>query len=388
MCRTLYAKVLGEQILKTFSKKNRYMRKAHLTESEKELLNALGKSPGIPLSGLVDCTQYKRLSSVIKKIGQFKKQNMLQGPFYDIDFGKLCKNSVSVVICVIEFSQSYETVISYLQLIEPLKYVYPVLSPHKELLNVIFLSSDNTETVSLLQLLKDNNIITDYITRAYSHRREIENPNFFGDPKPSLDNLLELCNIPDLSFGCHDTDWNECDISILPYLQMGYKDAKLIEILRAERKLTRIWKYDQIKYSYRKMLKNRLIRKRYFIFPFSYDQCVVFELYFRTEDRNVTRRIQYNFARGSRVLKEYSFCGDWGRLGFISHPHFLTGLMHKLDQIDEITKKELYQLRSIPDKEHSFDQPLVLTYFDFDEQTLKYPYHVYREQIKQKLEVG
>jgi len=364
MCRTLYAEVLGEQILKTFSKKNRCMRKAHLTESEKELLNVLGKSPGIPLKGLVDCTQYKRLSSVIKKIGQFKKQNLLHGPFYDVDFGKLCKNSFSVLIFVIE------------------------LSSHKEVLIAIFLSSDNAETVSLIQLLKDNNIITDYIVRAYSHRREVENPNFFGDPNPSLDNLLDPCDAPDLSFGCHDTDWNACDISILPYLQMGYKDAKLIEILKEERKLNRIWKYDQIKYSHRKMLKSGLIKKRYVLFPFSYDQCAVFELYLKTEDRAVTRRIQCNFVRGSRVFKEYSFCGDWGRVGFISHPHFLTGLMHKLDQVDEITKKELYQLRSIPDKEHSFDQPLVLKYFDFDEQTLKYPYHVYRERIKEKLEVG
>lgn len=359
-----------------------------MTESEKELLTVIGKSPQVTVKGLVASTQYKRLSSVARKIGQFKTQNILRGPFYDVDFGKLCKNTLSVLMCIIEFNQDYEVVISYLQLIEPLKYVYPVLSPHKELLNVIFLSSDNTATANLLQLLKDNSIITDYIIRAYSHKRVIENPNFFGDPNPPLDNLLEPCDMPDLSFGCHDTNWNACDISILPYLQVGYRDSRLIEILRAERKVNRIWKYDQIKYSRKKMLENGLIKERYGIYPFPYDQCVDFELYVKTEDITLTRRIQCNFAKGSRVLKEYSLCGDWGRIGVISHPQFLTGLMQKLDTRDEITRKELYQLRSIPNKGRIFDQPLVFKYFDVDKQTLEYPYHIYREQIRKKLEGG
>ena len=362
------------------------MGKARLTESEKELLTVIGKSPGVTMKGLAERTQYKRLSSIVRKVGQLKRQHILLGPFYDIDFGKLCKNSLSVLICVIEFKKDFKTIISYLRLLEPLRYVYPVLSPHKELLNVIFLSSDNAATASLLQLLKDHDIITDYIVRAYSHKRVLKNPDFFGDTNPSLDNLLDPCDIPDLSFGSHDTDWNACDINILPYLQMGYKDSKLIEILKAEKKLNKTWKYDQIKYSHKKMLKNRLIKKMYGVYPFPYEQCVDFELYFKTGDTLLTRRILHNFARKSRLLKEYSLCGDWGRMGIISHPQFLVGLMQNLDSIDEITQKELYQRRSIPDRRHTFDQPLVFTYFDVDNQTLKYPYHVYREKIKEKLE--
>lgn len=360
--------------------------KIRLTESKKELLNVLGKFPDISMKELVNRTQYKRVSSVIRKIGQFQKQNILDGLIYHIDFGRLCKNTLRLLCCIIELNQSYETVALYLQCIEPLITVYPVLSPHRELLNVLFLSSDNVEMTSLLQLLKDNNIITDYITHAFSHKKVIENPNFFGDSNPPLDNLLEPCDIPDLSFGHHDTDWNACDISILPYLRMGYKSGKLIEILKAEKKLNRTWTYEQIKYSHRKMLQNGLIEKKYILFPFPYDNCVDFNLFLRTEDTNVTRRVVYNFARGERVLKEYTFCEDWGYVGFICHPLFLTGLMHKLNQIDEITKKELYQLRSTPDRKHFLKQPPELKYFDFDEQTLKYPYRTYREKIKEKLE--
>ena len=362
------------------------MGKVHLTESEKNLLTTIGKSPETTIKELVESTHYKRSSSVVKKITQFKRQNMVRGPFYDVDLGKLCKNPLSILICVVEYSQPYETVLSYFRLIESLKYVYPVLSPHKELLNVLFISTDNAATQSLLQLLKNNNIITDYIIRTYSQKRVIENPNFFGDYNPSLDNVLKPCDLPDLSFGSHETPWNTCDISILPYLQTGYKDSKLIEIMKAERKLNRIWKYDQIKYSHKKMLENGLIQKRYGIYPFPYNQCVDFEIYLKTKDINLTQTIQSNFAKGSRLLKEYSLCEDWGRMGIVSHPRFLTGLMQNLDSIDEITKKELYQLRSIPDEKRIFDQPLVFTSFDFDTQTLEYPYQVYRQRIKEKLE--
>jgi hypothetical protein len=44
-------------------------------------------------------------------------------------------------------------------------------------------------------------------------------------------------------------------------------------------------------------------------------------------------------------------------MGIVSHPQFLVGLMQNLDSIDEITQKELYQRRSIPDRRHTFDRP-------------------------------
>lgn len=361
------------------------MGKTQMTAREKELLTILGEYPGISMKELVIRTQYKRISSVIKKLEQFRERGMIYGPIHTIDYGKLCKNPFCQLFCIIEFAQSFETVVEYLKLIEPLWVVYPVLSSHKELIIAAFFSSDNAETKSLLQLLKDTNIITDYTTRVYSHKRVIENPNFFGDYNPSLDNLLDPCDIPDLSFGCHDTNWSECDISILPYLQVGYKDGKLIEILRAEKKLNKPWTYHQVKYSRKKMVRNGLIEKKYLIFPFSFDQCVDFNLFLNTGDTDMTRRILHNFARESRVTREYVLCEDWGYVGFASHPRFLTGLMHRLDKIDEIKEKELYQLRSSSDRAFFF-QPSELKYFDFDEQTLEYPYHVYKEKIKEKID--
>lgn len=362
------------------------MGKIQLTQGEKELLNVLGYHPDISMKELVSRTEYKRVSSVVRKIEQFKRQGMLYGSFYEIDYSKLCKNPLRMLHCIIESGQDYNTVMSYLKCIESLRSVYPVLSPHKELANVLFLSSDNAEMADLLQLLTDHRIISDYIIRVPSHRSMIENPHFFGDSNPSLDHLLDPCDIPDLSFRHHETDWNECDIAVLPYLRVGYKGGKLIEILKAERKLNRTWTYEQIKYSHKKMLKNGLIEKKYIVFPFSFEQCTDFNVFLKTEDLELTQRILHNFVRGERVLKEYVLCGDWGYVGFASHPLFLTGFMHKLNKIDEIEKKELYQLRSAPDREHRFNPPPEFTYFDFDEQTLKYPYQKYREKIKETLE--
>lgn len=105
----------------------------------------------------------------------------------------------------------------------------------------------------------------------------------------------------------------------------------------------------------------------------------------KTDDTDLTQRILHNFARESRVYREYTLCGNWGYISFTSHPRFFTGLMNKLDQIDEIKEKEIYQRRSIPDSRFFVVQPTEL-YFDFDKQTIEYPYQAYEEKIKEKLD--
>jgi hypothetical protein len=356
-----------------------------LNEREKSLLTALSRFPDISLKHLLNYTAYRRVGSITRKLQEFKEIDILRGPRYDVDFGKLCTNSLHKLFCILETDQSHDVVISYLTLIEPLKWVYSVLSPHKKLLNVGFLSSDDTETTRLLQLLKDHAIITNYSVHDYTHKRIMENPDFSGDPNPSLDGLLTLCELSDISVGQHDTEWNRCDISILPYLEVGYKGAKLIEILRAERKVGRTWTYNQMKYSCRKMIHNNLIQKSYTVFPFPFHQCAVFNVFVKTEDTVTTRRILANFGKGERIFKECLSCGKWGLIHCISYPSFLTDIMYKLDQIGEIKEKELYQLRSLSGSP-SLDLPTTVDCFDVERQTLKYPYRVYREKIKEKID--
>jgi hypothetical protein len=357
-----------------------------LTESEKTLITALGKAPYASMKDLVNQTPYKWTSTIVRKIEQFRQKYMFFGPYHFINYDKLCRNPFRLLFCIFESDQDYETVISYLKVIEPLKTLFAVLSPHKELLNAIFLSSDTHETETVFQMLKDNGIITDYIVRTYCCRKFIENPNFFGDIDPSLDTILDPCEIPDLSFKHHDTDWNECDIALLPYLRMAYGRGKLMEILKAEKKKNNHWKYNQLYYSREKMIENGLIEKKYFICPFPGEECADFNMFIRTEDPDVTQRILHNFGRNARVLREYAFCGDWGYIGFESHPQFLINVMGNLDKIDVITDKELYQLRSAERKGYYIANPPVLDSFDYETQTLHYPYHVYREKIKEKIE--
>ena len=358
----------------------------HLGEKEKKLLNALGSQPDISQKELLKLTTYRRTSSVSRKIEQFKEENYLSGPTYAVDLGKLSKNPVSGFRCRVEYEKDIDTVIEYLQIIEPLIWVYPVLSSHKGLLNTLLLSSDERKLESLLQLLKDNNIITDYGFRVSRYHLKVENPNFYGDPLPSLDNLLEPCEFPDLSYGCHSTTWNECDIRTLTYVVGGFESIKLMDILRNERKLhNKEWTYEQIKYSFEKMSRNKLISKFYLISPFPHDECTSFYLFIRADDRVTTQRIVYNFARGGRIHREYGFCGDWGMMGCISHPQFVVDLMHKLDVIEEIKWKELYILRSFTSGVQYAGKYSEFDYFDVETQTLEYPYDVFREKIEKKL---
>ena len=359
----------------------------HLTDREKELLNVIGTYPDASMKELLNHTRYKWMRTVKKKLEQFKERDILFGPVYVINYGKLCKNPFHKLECTLETTETYETVTLYLKLIEPLLWIFPVLSSYRRLLHVAFLSSDDAETKALLQLLKDNNIITDYTVRVWRSRKMVVNPNLCGDPNPSLDGLLDPCELPDISLGHHDTVWDECDIAILPYLQTGFKDTNLIEILKEENNLhSRSWKYEKIKYSRDKMVKNKLIEKKYCITAFPPDQITTFHLFLKTDDITLTQRILHNFARGARLYKEYLLYEEWGSVYCACHPSFLTDLMHKLDQIDEITGKEFYQIRSIPSGQYCCSQPPELKYYDFDEQTLEYPYHAYKEKIKEKLE--
>jgi len=60
--------------------------------------------------------------------------------------------------------------------------------------------------------------------------------------------------------------------------------------------------------------------------------------------------------------------------------------MHKLDYRDEIKEAEIYTMRSFPLYNYSFIRPIILQYFDFETQTLEYPYHPYKEEIKEQIE--
>ena len=363
------------------------MKQQYLSESEKELLTAIGRYPQMSMKELINYTGYKRVSSIVRKVNEFREQNFLCGPIYRADLGKLSKNPLHRLMCIIECSQSYETIISYLKLTESLVWVYPVLSSHKELLIVGFLSSNDTEVTALFQLLKDNNIITDFVVRARRHQDVKECPNFFEDFVPPLDTVRDPCEPPDTSFGRHDTEWNECDIRTLSYLCGGYESIKLTNILKKERRLDKKkWTYNQIKYSYNKMLKSKLIREIYYIYPLPLEQCADFFLFLKTEDIELTLRILCNFARGGRIYREYTLCGDWGLIGCICHPQFVLDLMHKLDQVDEIKEKELYHVRSTPPGICYVGQRAEFIHFDVDTQTLEYPYHVYKEKIKEKIE--
>lgn len=356
-----------------------------LTTGEKELLTALGNHPDTPTKELLPLTSYKRLSTVVRKIDQLKKRKILFGPWYTVDHGRLCKNPLTFIMCTLESNHSVENIVPYLKLMDTFVWMYAALSSHKTVLLAEFLSSDDAQTIQLLQLLKDHDIITDYIARV-RHVNDVQvNPNFFGDYNPSLENLLDPCDVPDFSFGQHDTNWNECDITTLSYLQHIFKGSKLIDILREERKLHKSWTYDQIHYSYKKMLKNGLIKRTYYAPPFLSEHIVHFILYFKTEDIKLTKRMLCNFARGARVFKDYTIFDDWGFIMCASHNAFLANLMYKLDALEEITAKELYHLRSLRG-DYIFIRATELKYFDVETQTLQYPYHEYERRICEKIE--
>ena len=361
-------------------------KKNRITENEKVLPHSIGNYPDMPVKELLTCTTYRWERTVLRKIKELREHHILRGPLYDINYTKLCKNPLHKLLCIVESNQGLGTVISFLKEIKSLLWTFPVLSSHKRVLNAGFFSTNDAAMASLLQLLKDNNVITDYRIRAFSTKRMIDNPNLFGDFNPPLTNLLERCHMPDMSLLQYDTEWNECDLTILPHLRGG---TKLIEILRKEN-LHKQLTYEQVKYARKKMIKNELIEKRYIFTPFPVDNCVEFQM-FMNVDSALAPRIVYNFAKGERVYKQYALFEEWGTNTVLastsckSHPLFLRDLMRKLDEVDEIKETEIYLMRSYS-KKYSYFSPPDFSCFDFHEQTLKYPYAEYEEKIKEKIE--
>ena len=374
---------------KSMGKNNR------ITQSEKELLHAVGNHPDASMKELLNYTSYKWERTINRKIKQLREQPILYGPYHYLNYSKVCVNPLHRLYCVLELDldQRYERVISYLKLIEPIKFVFPILTSHKKLLTGEFFSSNDAAMVNIFKILKENGIITDFRIRVYRSKLLFENPNLYADFNPSLDNLLDPCDIPDMSLDHHDTAWNTCDMSILPY--MG-RCPKLIHVLREEKKADRNWTYEQIKYSREKMITHGLIRKSYVFDPFPPGQCVEFRLFFKTKDEELIPRILYNFAKGERLLRVYAVFEELGgkncRMGsinFTSHPLFLKDLSHNLDHTDQIREKEIYTMRSFPpDNTLSYSRPFVSKYFDVETQKLEYPYHIYEEKIKEKIECG
>jgi hypothetical protein len=365
------------------------VRNNRITDSEKQLLHAVGTHPEASMKQLLEYTEYKWERTMRRKLNRLKELEILQGPAYDFNYTKLCKTPLYKLLCIVESSQNLDTVISHLKVIEPLLWIFPVMSSHKRMLNAGFLSTDNTAMVNILHILKDNNIITDFVVRVFCSKRMIECPNLFGDINPSLDTLVDPCDIPDMSLEQYDTEWNECDVRILPHLMKG---ERLINILRKENNCHSDLTYEQIKYSREKMVKHNLIKKIYSFYPFPPEQCVEFQLFLEIEDIALIPRIIYNFARGERVFKQYALFGEWGSTSLLgstcctSHPLFLRDLMRKLDEIDQITEKEIYQMRSFPPRQYYYYHPPEFKYFDFETQTLEYPYYLYEERIKEKIE--
>ncbi|MGD2248756.1 MAG: hypothetical protein PVF58_10155 [Candidatus Methanofastidiosia archaeon] len=355
-----------------------------MNDREKKLLTLRGKYPTMSLEELQTRSSYKWKSTITRKIKHYKKQKMIFGPIYYIDYGKLCKNQLNQMYCIIESHNPYEKVVSYLKLIKSIKWAYPVRSPHRTALDVSFTSSNDDKTRDLLQLLKDNHIIAHYTIYSYHCNKHTENPNFCGDFVPSFNTLLDPCDVPDMSCGHHDTTWNTCDIAVLPYFETGYKACKFVEILRAERILQNPWTYEQIKYSFKKMVTHKLIQKTYIIYPIAARECTMFLLYLKTETPDIIQRILYNFGKESRIYKHYVFNENWGILCCVSHPLFFPNLLQKLD-MDVIQGKELYQIDSIIGMT-PIDLPTELKCFNMENQTLEYPYQVYKETIKEQLE--
>ena len=356
-----------------------------MNKGEKELLNVLGRNPDISMKELLTHTKYKWTSTVVKKLEYFKEQHILFGPSYMADFGKLCRNPLHYVGCILETTGNLEPVLSILEMIESVTLIFPVLSPHKNIVDVTFLTSDDAAVTDILHLLKHSDIISDYKTRSSYTKCLHENPDLFGEVNPSLDNLLDIVDVPDMFFGFHNTEWNECDITVLGHL-LKSRGIKLMDILRKERKQEKTWTYEQVKYSHEKMVKNRLVEKSYAIAPFQPTECACFTLYVKTDYIDLTSRIIYNFARGARIFKEFMLYDEWGMIMCFSHPSFLLGLMNKLDHVEEITEKELYHIRSNPPEKYWVNRPPNLKYFDTEKQTLEYPYSVYKEKVKEALE--
>ncbi len=399
-----------------------------LSKREKLLLQLMGKQPHLTnedIAGIIGFKYAEYVSTLKKKL---EKRGYLTGPVMFPDLGKIFRNRVTRVIAFIMFDTSYEYIKSLLQEIDCWIYFYPLEEDIFNKYLVAFMNSDLEKLNTIFEYLRNEGVIRYYHLFEQIDKWEVINPTFLiggleAPIEPDFAHILDEVPIPEIEYGSFtDIPLNKITQTLIMRLWNGHGGCDLTKIIRMEkefrtdrrkelremlRKEQREVRRKEIKdelrelkgdlplsefrEAYQQLAAHGILEKIYYVWPYPQSKCSIFWLWLRCSTVEATKKAIFNFGRNARIftrvsLVQSSETGEWLGIIYVVGDPFLGGkLMTALDQVPEIEDRKLFPVRSIP-ASHWESRSIPMEYYDLETKTLHFPYKIFYERVKQRLE--
>jgi DNA-binding Lrp family transcriptional regulator len=358
-------------------------RRVKINENEAKILNLIGRDASLSHEEMAKTVGYKRVNTISKKLKKFEKSNILRGPYCDLNLSGVGKNQIHSVFSTIAFDvENRDFVFQILKEIPGVRWIYP--STDLDRFFAYFQVNHYKHIGGLLKILSRKNLIQ-YNLFSSKLKWIVRNPDFFGDPVPTSRNLLDDCNLPDISYKQkeHTAKWNDTDLIVMQYLQVLSNSP--MEIARREYAWHRnLLTYNQIKYSIQKIRNNNIIASEdYHIAPLPREKCITVLLLLVARKKGSVLRVMENYGRGCRLHKTYTLAGRTGLMFLWIMPEAATNLLSIFDEIEGFRCRMLF-LRSHDTSylsSFSFEPRL----FNIDSQRWEYPYVEVQKRIESAL---
>jgi hypothetical protein len=399
-----------------------------LSKKEKLLLQLMGRQPYLTNRELSRIIGYKYAEYVSTLQKKLQKREYFSGPLMFADLGKIFKNTVSRVYAFIMFDTTYDYVRSLLQEIDCWLYFYPMEEGIFRKYMVGFMNSDIQELRKIFEYLKKEGVIYYYHLFEQHGKWEVINPTFLvGDReapiKPDFDHLSANTPVPDLQYGSFaDIPLNYAAQLLTIYLWDGHEGCDIKKIIRKEKKYREELRkplkkklgktkkgernliksklkelkgdllLNEFREAYKMLVENNILEKVYYVWPFPHSQCSKFWLLIRSNSLEDTQRIIFNFGRDVRIFTRVSMVrsaetNEWYGAVYATGDTFLAGeLMTALDRYPEIEERKLFPARSYPSSQWQARSIPIEGYYSPETQILDYPYSLFYERVKQKVE--
>lgn len=369
-------------------------KRTKLNPTEMKLLDYLGRCPECTnkkLAQLID-VKYPPYVSTLKK--NLEEKQYFVGPYYQTDYGKIFKNRIRKTIAIVLFEHSYQFMLSLLKNIECFSFLYPIEERFFRSYMVGIFDSNTKKIKELFDYLQKKGIIFHYDLYLQNYRTHVVPPWFLLNNKkapfvPSLDNLLEETNIPDLSFSKFSgITLSRPEQTLISYYELGTN--LLTEIMRKEKSKGNFHTYATWKAANKQLQDDEIVQPVYDIFPLPIVNCSHSFLLMRARTLQDTIKIVLNFGKHARLRKKiflwtsHATGKTYGVIYCISHPEFTIKLLMQLDMYEEIVDKKFFVVRKTLDLWEG--KSITMDYYNPDTCALDYPYDLYLENIKIFLE--
>jgi DNA-binding Lrp family transcriptional regulator len=352
-----------------------------ITETDKIILNEIGKNADTPISDLLLHTKYKRKSSVYNRIRNLREEKYLFGPYFDINFNAIGTNKLFSIFVFAQYNLNYkDVVLEAMRIINCWTMLYPVRTA--EFYLGVYRCNNWNFIANLFNLMKQWGWLKDYTVHKSEFRWILQNPNFSGEFMPPRNYKIPKGELPQYSYEDLELDFEfaKTDLVVLKYLSR--KTCHLTEIRDLEYQNYGLQlKYHDLKRSYQRLKQSRiLIEKNFLIFPFPSDMCSLFFLFSKGKRVESNLEIITNFGRDLRVTKGIIPTSSEVISYFAAHPLLEYKILGILE--DKVKYANIYGIKTYPSSEllvQSFNDD----YFDIENQRWIFPY----SQLKEKIQI-